>query len=435
MAHAAPQALRNMRLPRWLLGTGWPEQAGQPALADLMLAHGRVERLVPATGTACVEGEWDLAGALALPGLVEAHAHLDKTLTLDRLGDVEPGLLGAIAAMMHDRERWTSQDIRGRAEEALDWAWQAGVTRMRTHCDWWEPDTVPLAWHVLGELAQDWRDRIRLDRASLMPLTFFAERDAAERLARQVARLDPHAQLGAFIHTSRWDPQALRHLVQAAAHAGLGLDLHIDEELDPRAAGLATLADILADTGFAGPVVCGHACALSVQSEHIAMATLDAVARAPITLVTLPATNLLLQDAQTGRTPRTRGMTLVKEARARGIPVLIGSDNVQDPFCPIGDYDPVQALATGVLTAQLPDPFDTWSESICRHAWLDAAAARPLAPGTPADLVIFAHARAHGFPGRSHERVVLRAGRPLASTERFAPSSHLQAPALLPRMP
>ena len=74
------------------------------------------------------------------------------------------------------------------------------------------------------------------------------------------------------------------------------------------------------------------------MDETTALKTLDAAARAPITIVSLPITNLLLQDAVAGRTPRQRGITLVKEARARGIPLLLGSDNVQDPFCAVGTF-------------------------------------------------------------------------------------------------
>jgi cytosine deaminase len=142
------------------------------------------------------------------------------------------------------------------------------------------------------------------------------------------------------------------------------------------------------------------------------MATLDAVARSPITLVTLPVTNLLLQDATTGRTPRRRGLTLVKEAHARGIPVLVASDNVQDPFCPVGSFDPLEALACGVLAAQLDAPFDRWSESMCRTDRLRRGPdALPLQPGSACDLIVFNQADAWGFPSRTQPRVVLRQGR------------------------
>ena len=61
---------------------------------------------------------WDVAGALLLPGLVDAHTHLDKAFTLPRMGEVKPGLLGAIEAMMVDRQSWTEADIHARASRA-----------------------------------------------------------------------------------------------------------------------------------------------------------------------------------------------------------------------------------------------------------------------------------------------------------------------------
>ena len=412
----APTRITRARLPQWLLPSGWPQTADGPALADLRLAAGRIESLAPHDAAAPVPPgtAWDLAGALVLPGLVDAHTHIDKTFTLPRMGTVQPGLLGAIEAMMADRVTWTPDDVRQRASRALQWAYQAGTTHLRTHCDWWEPATQPVAWAVLRALADEWAGRITLERVSLIPLHLYADRATAFALAAQVAASGPGALLGGFVHSTNWDPSALRHLLEAAAHHGLDVDLHVDEELNPAAQGLATTATLLRELDFAGQVVCGHACALAAQDGAQALATLDAVAQAPITLVTLPVTNLLLQDATTGRTPRTRGLTLVKEARARGIPVLIASDNVQDPFCPVGSFDPLEALTLGVPAAQLETPFDIWSEALCRADWLRRGpAALPLAAGAPADLVVFTAADRWGFPSRTQSRVVLRNGLPL----------------------
>lgn len=408
--------LRGLRLPQWLLPPHWPQAGGTPAWADLLIdAEGRVARLQPhGTPAGSPEGGacWDVQGALALPGLVDAHTHIDKTFTLPRMRNVTPGLLGAIEAMMVDRAQWTPDDIRQRASRALQWSHQAGVTRLRTHCDWWEPDQVPVAWQVLQDLAETWRGRVRLERVSLMPLPLFADRRTAHGLAKTVARSGPDALLGGFVHSTHWDPSALRHLLEAAAHHGLDVDLHVDEELQVNAQGLLSTARLAREMGFTGRIVCGHTCALSVQDEHTAQTTLDAVARAPITLVTLPVTNLLLQDAQTARTPRTRGITLVKEARSRGIPVLMASDNVQDPFCPMGSYDPLESMTIGLPAAQLTQAFDRWTDALCRGDWLDRApATTPLTPGDPADLVIFVDADHWGFPSRTQQRVVLRQGR------------------------
>jgi cytosine/creatinine deaminase len=419
---AKPSLLRNARLPRWLLPTDWPQDTqGRPALAQLHLKDGRIESVRPMTPPAdatphaavpATQDTWDLAGAPVLPGLVDAHTHLDKTFTLQRIGTVRPGLLAAIEAMMGDRAHWTHEDIHARASQALQWAWEAGVTRIRSHVDWWEPSREPLGWAVLGELAQEWAGRIHLERAALIPQTAFEDREQAGRLARHIASSGKGALLGGFIHTHHWTARSATHLLQAAAEADLDLDLHVDEELNPAAEGLALIARTLREIGCA---VCGHVCALSAQPEAQALSTLDAVAQAPITLVSLPITNLLLQDAVTGRTPRQRGITLVKEARERGIPVLLASDNVEDPFCAIGSYDPVEAFATGVQVAQLPDAFDTWSEALCRGDWLDrhaptADAPAPALTGRVADLVIFTRASVSGWPSRAQARVVLRAG-------------------------
>jgi cytosine/creatinine deaminase len=297
---------------------------------------------------------------------------------------------------------------------------------VRSHVDWWETDRAPVAWDVLAALAREWQGRVHIEQVSLIKLTLFQELAQARRFAAQVKATGPQARLGAFVHSVNWDADALRHVFIAAGEAALDVDLHVDEELNPEAQGLAATARLLRETGFDGRVVCGHTCALAAQPESQALATLDAVARVPITLVSLPITNLLLQDAKTGRTPRLRGLTLLKEARERGIPLLIASDNVQDAFCRVGSYDPVEALAAGVLAAQLGRPFDVWSESICRADWLSRdSTGAPTLVGAPADLVIFTGTDARGWPSRAVPRTVLRAGVPIvpqdSTTERLTP--------------
>jgi cytosine deaminase len=412
---AAPAVIAQARLPRWLLPQDWPRRSDGPALARIELANGRVTRTTPMAVDVAVHREsWDVQGALVLPGMVDAHTHLDKAFILPRIGAVKPGLLGAIDAVLADRAHWTHADLRARAERGLQWAWEAGTTHLRTHIDWWDPQTPPLAWNVMTELAAEWRGRIRLEQVAMVKLALFQNHDDAHRLARRVADTGAGALLGGFVHSSHWDPLALRHLVRAAHDNDLDLDLHVDEELNPGAQGLALIAGLLREIGFNGRVVCGHNCALAAQPEAQALATLDAVARAPITLVSLPITNLLLQDAATGRTPRLRGLTLVKEARERGIPLLFASDNVQDPFCRAGSLDPIEAMQAAALAGQLEAPFDSWSDALCRADWL---LRQPLAhatlDGANADLVVFTASDVHAWPSRSAPRVVLRHGRTL----------------------
>ncbi|CAM3586127.1 Cytosine deaminase [Bordetella sputigena] len=420
-----PTYLHGLRLPTWL---EVPRDAA--GLTDIHIAGGYITGLSPSAPQA-PQGSWPVGGALAMPLLVDAHTHLDKTFTRARLSDIQPGLLNAIQAMVRDQALWTEADVRERASQGLQWAWEAGVGRLRTHCDWREqPGREPMAWKVLLELARQWRGRMDIDCVNLAPLPCYASRDDALSLARRIARDSDHACLGAFVHTSNWDADALGHLVRAAADTGLLLDLHVDEELAPEAAGLATVARLARETGMRGRIVCGHACALSAMPREQALRILDEVADAGIRLVSLPATNLLLQDARTGYTPRMRGLTLVQEARQRGIPVLLASDNVQDPFCASGSYDPLEALGLGALAAQLGDVFDDWSQAVCRRDWLDTDVGAPLRAGMPADLLILPAASHAGFPSRAWPRLVLRRGVfvssvPAGSAVSAMPAAHI----------
>ena len=106
-----------------------------------------------------------------------------------------------------------------------------------------------------------------------------------------------------------------------------------------------------------------------------------------------------------------KGAHFIELCDQRGIPLLFASDNVQDPFCRSGSFDPVEALGLAALVAQLDAPFDGWSDTVCRAGWLDRG--RPGAAsivGAPADLVLFTQAARHGWPSRAGARVVLRDG-------------------------
>ena len=397
--------LKGARLPQWV------NPHTDDKLVDIAVVNGKLEKIEAASANPLALPIWDIQGALTLPLMVDAHTHLDKTLTKSRMGDITPGLLGAIQAMMSDRAHWTPEDVYQRANQGLTWSYEAGVQHLRTHCDWWEPKAKPIAWQVLRDLASDWKGKIAIERVSLIPLHLYADAAQAQSLAKQVAASGPGALLGGFVHTSNWDLQALKNLFIAAQAEGLNVDLHMDEELNPEAQGLLRATEIMRDIGFEGHVVCGHTCALSAQDSLLALRTLDEVAKVNMSLVTLPLTNLLLQDAVTGKTPTKRGLTLVQEARARHIPVMVASDNVQDPFCTFGSYDPLEALGTGALAAQLPQVFDDATQSICRTDWLTGNAQdAPFQIGSAANFMVFERANLWGFPSQTHKRLVVRNG-------------------------
>ncbi|MEO1797836.1 MAG: amidohydrolase family protein, partial [Pseudomonadota bacterium] len=166
------------------------------------------------------------------------------------------------------------------------------------------------------------------------------------------------------------------------------------------------------------PVTVGHLCSLSVMEEKDALETLDVVARAGLHVVSLPMCNMYLQDRHAARTPRNRGITLVHEMAARGIPVSFSSDNTRDPFYAYGDLDMIEVMREATRIGHLDHSVVDWT-----RAFLQAPAAAcgfdapSLAPGAPADLVICnARSWTELFARPQSDRIVLRAGRAIDRT-------------------
>ncbi len=371
--------ISRARLPAWALPDGWPTQAnGEPLLADLAFRDGRIAALTPTDQP--TPGLWDLAGALTLPGLVEPHAHLDKTFTIERCRPAQAGLLPAIHAMHEDRRHWSRADIQRRASTALARAAANGVTHLRSHVDWFTAD-APDAWQEIARLDTV---GLTLERVALVPLPLFRELAQAEAIARTVANSGERCLLGGFIHSSNWDATAMENLLYSAARWDLDLDLHIDEELSEVSQGLTWLADHLSRHPFPGHICCSHGCALAAGSDEQAVPIL-----------------------------RQLGITLLHEAQAAGVATLLGCDNVQDAFCPAGSYDPLDTLACGLFSAQLSDLFDRQSRLICDRAALTGspADATPFAIGAAASVVIFPGSDRFTWPLNSAARLVVNHGR------------------------
>ena len=176
---------------------------------------------------------------------------------------------------------------------------------------------------------------------------------------------------------------------------------------------LHDLADAVIETGYRGRVLAGHCCVISVQEEEISAAAIARTAEAGIAVVSLPMCNMYLQDRHAGRTPRWRGVTLVHELNARGVPVAIGSDNTRDPFYAYGDMDPVEVFREAVRILHFDHPVGDWPAAITRTP--ANIIGRPdrgmIVAGGPADLVLFrARTWTELLARPQSDRTVLRSG-------------------------
>ncbi|WP_299048340.1 amidohydrolase family protein [uncultured Tateyamaria sp.] len=332
---------------------------GQP-----VIRNGALVALDPPTG-----GD----AQVILPRLIEPHCHLDKCHTITRLGQVGGDLHHAIASQYADKVHWDAQDIETRARQGLAEAQVNGCAHIRSHVDWGDTAAPPLAWSVLTELAQD---HPGLQLAALIGIEQWADPGFADAVGATLARTGGVA--GAFVHGHDGAPDGVRAMFDTANRHGLMLDFHVDEGLGDLS-GLEMIADIALATGCDRPILCGHCVSLMDRGPDAVERIADKLVQARIAVCALPVTNLYLQGRGTG-TPDRRGITRMRELRAAGVPVIVGSDNVADAFCPIGAHDPRAALGLACLTAHLDPPLGDWLPAITT----DAARAIGVAP-TPLD--------------------------------------------------
>jgi cytosine deaminase len=106
-------------------------------------------------------------------------------------------------------------------------------------------------------------------------------------------------------------------------------------------------------------------------------------------------------------------MAPIRQLQRAGVTVAVGGDNVQDPWFPGGDFDPIELLRLSVPAAHLAPwrrqgvmPFTTAAARLMGLAW-DGV----LREGGPAELVVFAAGSWSDLLARAPERRVLRAGR------------------------
>ena len=353
--HPADLVLPNARIPVSMIARldkfgGTRDQ--DCVHGDLLIRNGRADRLVPADPPGG-------APRVVMPKLTECHVHLDKSHTISRMSGVRGGLQAAIAAQAADRVHWTQSDIRSRAMRGLEELISSGCGSVRSHVDWGRddsPNAPSLAWSVLGELARECRDRVILQLAPLTDAEQIADPAVADAIANEIA--SKGGVFGVFVLNQAGRQEGIRHAFEAADRHGLALDFHVDEGLDHRLDGLETIAELAIETGFQGPVLCGHACHLMNLDTEAFKKLTEKLLLSNISVVSLPATNLFLQGRAAG-TPDRRGVTRIRELRAAGVPVVVGTDNVQDAFCPLGRHDPRQSLALAVLAAHLDPPFGT----------------------------------------------------------------------------
>lgn len=395
--------MRNAFLPDW-------------GHRDIEIFEGRIARLVEPGGLHSGDRErsaqdLDLEGYVLLPAPAEPHAHLDKALLGARVRNETEDLDGAITAIISAYESMDSADTERRAAEAIRQAVLHGYTAVRTHVDCRE-GIGARSVKVLAEL------RDRLNGAIDLQIVALAGPVAGAAGAVSRSLLEESMRAGADLvggSPSLEDDSdgSLRELFAVATEFGAGIDLHVDETLDPSARVLRMLAERVLRTGFSGNVTASHCVSLSEQPLADIRETAGLVAEAGIGVVALPQTNLYLQGRGVGASV-PRGITAISLLAEAGATVAGGGDNWRDPFNPMGRIDPMETASLLVSAGHLKvaEAYARVSNSAREVMGLEPVS---IEAGGEASLLAIRAANLEEAVGRaSEDRLVISRGRIVA---------------------
>ena len=329
----------------------------------------------------------DLTGWLVLPALAEPHAHLDKALIAEVATNLRGDLHGALeaedAALVAGRI--TYDGTVARAIQAIELLLVHGVTAVRSHVvvggDFGARNVA-----ALQEAKSHFKELIDIQLVAL-PISPVTGPEGVRNRAALTEAVEAGVDLiGGCPHLDPNGPGLIEFTIQLATDAGLGIDLHVDETLDPAVLTLRDLARQVQDSGFEHPVAASHCVSLGMQTSEIQAEVAKEVAEAGVTVFCLPQTNLFLQGRDHPRaTPR--GLTAVRALQDAGVLVAAGADNVQDPFNPVGRSDPLETASLLVMAGhQTPDDaYRMVSNDVREGIGLPRVS---IEVGSPADLLV-----------------------------------------------
>ncbi|MFU1948689.1 amidohydrolase family protein, partial [Bordetella avium] len=384
---------------------------------DIGIENGRIAAIAP--NLAADAGETlDAAGQLVTTPFVDAHFHMDSTLSYGLPRVNQSGtLLEGIALWGELKPLLTQEALVERAMAYCDWAVARGLLAIRSHVDVCDPRLLAV------EALLNVRERVKpyLD----LQLVAFPQ-DGLLRSPNALANLTRALDMGVdvvggiphFERTMADGAESVRILCELAAERGLRVDMHCDESDDPLSRHIESLAFQSQRLGLQGRVTGSHLSSMHSMDNYYVSKLLPLMREAGVSAIANPLINITLQGRHDSY-PKRRGMTRVPELLAAGIPVAFGHDCVMDPWYSLGSGDMLEVAHMGLHVAQM-----TGRDAM--RACFDAVTTTPAAilgltdigleVGKRADLVLLqARDPVEALRLRATRLAVLRAGRIIAT--------------------
>lgn len=330
----------------------------------------------------------DGMGGMLLPGLVEPHIHLEKAHLLSRMEQEAESLQDAIrmtAAMKHG---FTREDMKQRSLAVIREAVRSGVTHMRCHAEV-DPILGLSAFESALELKQLVSHALDLQIVVFPQEGIFINAGTAE-LMEEAMRLGGDVVGGITYQDA--DLQAhLQFVFNLAEKYGKPIDVHTDFSDNPEHLAIVDIAERTIAAGMEGLVSAGHVTSLGSLDHRRAETVAERIQQADLHIMSLPATDLFI-NGRADMERKRRGLTPIGMLLEKGVNVVIGANNVRNPFTPFGKADPLEMAWLVAVTAYMGG--DSEARQLIRMLTEGAAQALGLKNyglrlGAEADMVLF----------------------------------------------
>lgn len=398
--------LRNCTLPD-----------GRTAI-DIGIHNGRIAALQPALQASAAD-TIDAAGMLVSPPFVDAHFHMDSTLSYGLPRVNKSGtLLEGITLWGELKPLLLQEALVERALAYCDWAVAKGLLAIRSHVDVCDPRL--LAVDALLHVREKVKPYLDLQLVAFPQDGVLRSPSALDNLKRALDKgVDVVGGIPHFERTMADGAESVRILCELAAERGLRVDMHCDESDDPLSRHIETLAYHTQRLGMAGRVAGSHLTSMHSMDNYYVSKLLPLIREAGVAAIANPLINITLQGRH-DTYPKRRGMTRVPELLEAGVAVAFGHDCVLDPWYPMGSADMLEVAHMGMHVAQMTGQdgiracFDAVTTTPARILGLDGYG---LDVGCKADLVVLqARDPVEAIRLRATRLLVLRSGRVIART-------------------
>ena len=318
---------------------------------SVAVQNGRIDDVAPGLQAPATE-TIDAQGLLLSPPFVDAHFHMDATLSygLPRV-NASGTLLEGIALWGELKPNLTQKALIERALAYCDWAVAKGLLAIRSHVDICDPRL--LAVEALLEVKRRVAPYLDLQLVAFPQDGVLRDPQAMDKLQRALTMgVDVVGGIPHFERTMADGALSVKLLCELAAAQGKLVDLHCDESDDPMSRHIETLAFETHRLGLHGRVTGSHCTSMHSMDNYYVSKLLPLIAEAGVSIISNPLINITLQGRHDSY-PKRRGMTRVPELLAHSVTVAFGHDCVMDPWYSLGSADMLEVAHMGLHVAQM----------------------------------------------------------------------------------